>query len=518
MENINIRHELNHYPNTSDYSSTQVVLPLDCGILIEQSDPVISFNQIMDEINLKVFVKRYTKGRHDYEEITLIKILLFAYMNQITSLRKIEEACRNDIRFIWLSQGIRPSHMTFYRLIKERLKGRFEDLFYEINEVLVRKDQIDTSVLYIDGTKFEANATKNSFVWKKAVLKNQKKLFEKISAFYRTYSLETKRSYHSDDLSEFKMALYNDCLLKKIEFVSGKGHHKPPLQKAYETIRDYQDKLKEYEEHLSICGERNSYSKTDHDATFMHMKEDYYMRTGIFKPGYNVQLGVSDEYIMMAKTYPNPTDTKTFIPFLEAHKKAYGFYPKTPVADAGYGSYDNYLYCVTRGMELYQKYSLYEQEKHGVKKKQKFQSKSMRQEDGSFVCPEGKSFNYVDSHLDEKGLYPKLIHHYQCVDCTDCPIAKDCKKSETNRHLSINPVLIELQSIAKENLDSARGIQLRMNRSAQSESTFGILKYNWGKQRFTRRGQENVDNELYLLCIGYNLMKYHSRKLRRNLS
>ncbi len=518
MENININPELNHYLNTSDYSSTQLVLPLDCAVLIEKNDPVRSFCEILEGVNLKAYVKKYTKGRHDYEDITLIKILLFAYMNQMTSLRKIEEACKTDIRFMWLSQGIRPSHMTFQRLINERLKGRIEDLFIEINEVLMMKDTIDTSVLYIDGTKFEANATKNSFVWKKAVLKNQKKLFDKISKFYNEIHLETKSSYHADDLSDLKMAYYNDCLLNKIEFVSGKGHPKHPLQKAYETIRDYQDKLKEYEEHLLICGERNSYSKTDHDATFMHMKEDYYMRTGIFKPGYNIQLGVSDEYILCAKTYPNPTDTKTFIPFLEDYKKSYGYYPKTPVADAGYGSYDNYLYCVSRHLELYQKYSYYEQEKHGVKKNHKFQAKAMRQEDGSYICPQRKPFVYETSKLDERGLYPKLTHSYKCMDCTDCPLASQCKKTDKNRGIEVNPVLFELQDIAKQNLDSERGIQLRMNRSAQSESTFGILKYNWGKQRFTRRGQENVDNELHLLCIGYNLMKYHQRKLRKQLT
>ena len=104
------------------------------------------------------------------------------------------------------------------------------------------------------------------------------------------------------------------------------------------------------------------------------------------------------------------------------------------------------------------------------------------------------------------------------MDCIDCPLTSQCKKSNHNRGIEVNPVLLQLQDIAKQNLDSERGIQLRMNRSAQSESTFGILKYNWGKQRFTRRGKENVDNELHLLCIGYNLMKYHQRKLRKQLT
>jgi transposase len=518
MENVQISPTLNQYLNTTDYSATQLILPLDCAVLIEENDPIRSFCELLEGVNLKAFVKKYTKGRHDYEDLTLIRILLFAYMNQITSLRDIEAACRNDIRFIWLGQGIRPSHMTFQRLIRERLAGRFEELFLEINRHLIAQEAIKTDILYIDGTKFEANATKNSFVWKKAVLRYQDKLYLKITNFYASLGLETQATYSSEDLLPLKTALLKDCLNHKIVFVSGIGKPRTTLQKHYDTVKNYHEKLSLYEKHLGICQKRNSYSKSDHDATFMHMKEDYYMRTGIFKAGYNVQLGVSDEYVLMAKTYPNPTDTLTFIPFMESFKKAYGFYPKTPVADAGYGSYDNYLYCLTHDLELVQKYNYYEAEKRTKQDKLIYQAKSMRQADGSFRCPLGKAFVFESFELKQQGPYPKLLHRLKCEDCTNCPVASDCKKGQGNRQLEINPVLFELQDIAKSNLDSPRGIQLRVNRSIQSESTFGILKHNWGKQRFTRRGKENVENELYLLIIGFNLMKYHQKKRRKKLS
>lgn len=518
MENISINHALNQYLDRTDYSARQLILPLNCGVLLEENDPIHSFCEILEGVNLKVYLKSNGKGRHDYEDLTLLKIVLFAYMNQITSLRTIASVCRTDIRFMWLSQGIRPSHMTFQRLINERLKEKIESIFIEINRVIIEKDQVQTDVLYIDGTKLEANATKNSFVWKKAVLKFQSKLYLKITNFYEKHGCEAKTSYHSDDLKPFVEAYLNDIHLTKMEFVQGKGHKKSQLQRNYEEIKEYRDKLKEYEAHLRICGERNSYSKTDHDATFMHTKEDYYMRTGIFKAAYNVQLGVSVEYILYAKVYPNPTDTLTFIPFLESYRTAYGHYPTTPVADAGYGSYDNYLYCVEHQMELYQKYSYYESEKHGGKEELQYRVKSMRQTDGSYRCPQGKSFLYQQSHLKTDGNYPRLEHSYQCEDCTNCPVANRCKKSEGSRTLRVNPVLFELQDIAKENLDRPRGIQLRMNRSHQSESVFGHIKYNWGKTRFMRRGKENVENELFLLAIGFNLMKYHYKKIRKSLN
>ena len=378
MENININLALNQYLNTTDYSARQLILPLDCGVLLEENDPIHSFCEILEGVNLKAYLKVNGKGRHDYEDLTLLKIVLFAYMNQTLSLRTIASACRTDIRFMWLAQGIRPSHMSFQRLINERLKGQIEAIFIDINRVIIEKDQVQTDVLYIDGTKIEANATKNSFVWKKAVLKFREKLYLKITKFYEAHGCETKKSYHSDDLKSLVEAYLNDIHLTKLVLVQGKGHGKPQLQRNYEEIKGYYEKLVEYENHIRICGNRNSYSKIDQDATFMHMKEDYYSRTGIFKPGYNVQLGVSDEYILYAKVYPNPTDTLTFIPFLESYRTAYGFYPKTPVADAGYGSYDNYLYCVEHHLELFQKYNYYESEKHGKNDNLLYRTKSMQ--------------------------------------------------------------------------------------------------------------------------------------------
>lgn len=229
MENISINHALNLYLDSTDYSAKQLILPLDCGVLIEENDPVRSFCEILEGVNLKAYLKPNGKGRHDYEDLTLLKLVLFAYMNQITSLRDMEAVCRYDIRFMWLAQGIRPSHMTFQRLINERLKGKLESIFIEINRVLIEKDQVQTDVLYIDGTKLEANATKNSFVWKKAVLKFQAKLYLKITKFYENHGLETKTSYHYDDLTPLVETYLQDIHLSKMEFIQGKGHKKSQL-------------------------------------------------------------------------------------------------------------------------------------------------------------------------------------------------------------------------------------------------------------------------------------------------
>lgn len=224
-------------------------------------------------------------------------------------------------------------------------------------------------MLFIDGTKSEANAHKFTFAWKKAVLNVQFKLFLKISKELELLNeelnetLEIKSVYDSLDLVRSVGLLLSKIDELGIPFNYGKGARKQPYQRLYENLLAYQLKCRDYEIKFSICGQRNRYSKTDPDVTFMHGKEDDYNKTGLFKPYYNIQIGVSDEYILHFGVYSNPTDTKTFIPFMNESIQHYQDVPQKPVADAGYGSYDNYCYCLNNGMKLMMKYSHYSQEK-----------------------------------------------------------------------------------------------------------------------------------------------------------
>ena len=128
-------------------------------------------------------------------------------------------------------------------------------------------------------------------------------------------------------------------------FVHGRGHRKTTQQRHYEKLKEYAAKLEEYVEKIKICGEdRNSYSKTDHSATFMRIKTDY-MGNDQLLPAYNVQVGVADEYIAVVDVNQYRSDMDCFIPLMNKFYTTYGFYPKYPVADAGYGSYNNYIFC-----------------------------------------------------------------------------------------------------------------------------------------------------------------------------
>lgn len=270
---------------------------------------------------------------------------------------------------------------------------------------------------------------------------------------------------------------------------------KSAIQRDYEEIAEYRKKLQEYVEHLAIMGEnRTSYAKTDHDATFMRMKEDH-MKNGQLKAGYNVQIGVACEYIMHVDVYQNRSDYKTFIPFLEGYYRAYQKYPKYPVADAGYGGLKNYRYVKLNEMEIVQKYSMYRKE---TTDKKYIENPSRPV---NFKKDEGN--HYCDSN-GEKLEY--LWHSKKGHDVYEAPISK--------KRYDINEELWAYQKEARENLESEQGIELRIQRSIQVEGAFGVLKEDFRFRRFRRRGLQKVKLEFLLLAIGYNLSKHHNRKFR----
>ncbi len=514
----------------NNYNLFQLQLPLDVATVIPEGDLVYTFIDILKGIDLTKYLSNHLPhGNQKHDQIALLKTILFAFVDNRRSLRQIEQACTVDIRYMWLSQESSPSFMTIQRFIKDNLTGTIEDIFYDINNHLIEIDNIDMTKLYIDGTKIEAYARKTSFVWKKAILKHQARLFDKITKtiIQMNEVVWSIGEFHTQDIykpKEVRVLIdYLGLLIQKHEvlFVHGKGTRKTVYQRYFEMFLEYEEKLLEYQIHLEICGSRNSYSKSDHDATFMNMKYDYYNRTGVFKPGYNLQIGVSDEYIMHLGLYANPTDTKTFIPFMESYYKRYKKYPSYPVGDAGYGSYDNYMYCTEKGMKLSMKYN-YFQKLHFDRKFKKKVYHSMNFEEnkkGYKVCPGGYAFDkYQYDSVNNKGVFLQISQVYTTGKCEGCKLKQECTKAKGDRQLSRNIILEQLQEEADKMLLSVKGKELRQQRSVQAEGTFGVLKEDKKFSRFNRRGQENVETEMYLVAIGHNIRKYHSKMNRCKIS
>ena len=356
-----------------NYTMRQLKLPLEIEKLIDISDPVYTFCEVMDHIDLsRYFVEKgYKTGRPRCDAQKLLKVILFAFMeNGICSLREIEKLCHNDIRYMYLLDGMKtPSFATFGNLIRNELTDSVEQIFADINSYIFTRDHVDLQHTYIDGTKIEANANRYTWVWKKSCVKNRQKVFDKISLLidsmnqevlgYFGIKFEKREAYAIDYVSELLTVYKETTGLDETSFVSGRGHRKSIWQKQYEELKEYLERLKSYAYHIETCGEeRNSYSKTDHDATFMRLKRDY-MGNDQLLPAYNLQAAICDEYIAVIDVKPYASDMECFVPLMEKFNRTYGHYPKYPVADAGYGSYNNYLYCEEHGMEKHMKFPMY---------------------------------------------------------------------------------------------------------------------------------------------------------------
>lgn len=345
----------------------QIKLPLDVEILIPSNEPVRLLSAFVEEMELSDLYQTYGKiKKNQATPRQLLKIILYASMNRIYSSRDIETACRRDINFMYLLEGKPvPDHATFARFISLHFAQCSKKTLAEVSKLLYSFGEISGKSIFIDGTKIEAAANKYTFVWKKAVTKNQAKLFDKIPAlveecenlygFKITYN--GKVSLHT--LKRMRKKL---CRIKQEEgivFVHGTGRRKTRLQKSLETMETYIAKLKEYNKKLCVCGERNSYSKTDPDATFMRMKEDA-MLNGQLKPAYNLQHGVDSEYITWLDISSRPADTRTLIPFLKDMELYLPFKYQEIVADAGYENEENYLFMEENGQLSYIKPQNYE--------------------------------------------------------------------------------------------------------------------------------------------------------------
>ena len=241
----------------------------------------------------------------------------------------------------------------------------------------------------------------------------------------------------------------------------------------------------------------------------MRMKRDY-MGNDQLLPAYNVQIGVADEYIAVVDVNHYRSDMDCFEPLMEKFHDLYGFYPKYPTAVAGYGSFNNYIYCKEHGMELYMKFPMYQKETHDEKfRNDPFRAVNFKiDKNGDLRCPNNKKMVFSHRRSVKNNKYGRQEEIYQCEDCSGCPYVERCKNTDKNRTIRLNEELTSMHREVLNNLESIHGALLRMNRSIQAEGAFGVIKYNRWYKRLVRRGQIKANLEIFLVSIGFNLHKF----------
>ncbi|MFB4166775.1 IS1182 family transposase [Virgibacillus sp. JSM 102003] len=516
------------------YNMNQVVLPLDLEIKLQENDIAYAVNDLVENIPDVAFANflRDT-GCPAYHPRMMMKVILCAYTQSVFSGRKIEGLLNDSIRMMWLAQGYEPSYRTINRFrVHPEVKELLRQCFVQFRCQLVQEEQIDEEAIFIDGTKIEANANKYTFVWRKATENYSSKLVEKSNQMYdelleKEIIPEIERE-SSEELTAEELTKVVEKLDEKVQAydkqieASEYGSERKQLRserkapKQYrKQFRDFVARKQKYQQDMEIFGERNSYSKTDHDATFMRMKDDH-MRNGQLKAGYNVQLATEGQYALAYDLFPNPTDTRTFIPFLDQIEERYFKLPKYIVADAGYGSEQNYEDVIeNRKRTPLITYNQYRKEKKKKFKNNPFHAVNWEynEENDYFICPNGQklTFRYISNRTDRYG-YTRTFKVYECEDCSGCPLRSQCTKAKegNNRKIYYNEKWENQKAYTRQQLSEKETGEIYGKRKIDVEPVFGFLKANLCFTRFSVRGKEKVKNEIGFAFMAMNLRKYNA--------
>ena len=407
-------------------SNQNVLFPVSLSEKIASNHPVRVVNSVVDALDISSLLRAYKGGgTSSYHPRMMLKVLFYAYLNNIYSCRKIEKALQENIHFMWLSGNSTPDFRTINDFRGKRLKENIKSLFSAIVLLLQESGYVSLDVQYIDGTKVESASNRYTFVWRGSVEKNKAKLESKIQAVLSEVDKhieQDKQERTPDTLPDM-----DSCgLREKVSALNKRlsGMNKAEQKQVKKLQEEYLPRLAKYESQLEKLGDRNSFSKTDEDATFMRMKEDH-MKNGQLKPAYNIQLATENQFITNLGIYRRAGDTGTLIPFLKDFRETYHRQSFIVVADAGYGSEQNYEFMENAGIEAFVKYNYFHKEQKCAWKKDAYAIQNLyyNREQDYYVCPMGQHMEYTGQRKSKSDLgYVSVLKRYQAQNCEGCPL------------------------------------------------------------------------------------------------
>jgi len=492
------------------------LLPPSLEELIPDNHVVRVIRSVIDGLNIDDILKKYKGGgASSYHPKLMLKILVYGYVSNTYSSRKIEQAVQSNIHYMWLAGMETPDHNTINRFRTEKLKGVLKEVFAQVVTLMVDQGLVNIKTIYVDGTKLEANANKYTFVWAKSIKKYKDGIKTQLEGLWKYAESVAKEELMDNDPTTYP-ELDAEQVSKTIDSINEALKDKPIDKKVKQKLnyakRHWPQNMTKYNEQEKILGERNSYSKTDPDATFMRMKDDH-MGNGQLKAGYNWQISTSDQYIVNYDIYHNPTDTLTLPHHLDQYKELYGNSPEVAVADAGYGSEENYEYLEAQGIESFVKFSYFHKEqkaKGKIKPKDVFKPQHLYYDEKGdyFVCPMGqKMTKQYEANTKTKSGFQQNHSVYEAKNCMNCPLRGACHKSKYNRKIQFNWNLKKHKDKVRQKLLSEQGVAHRSQRPADVEAVFGNIKQNKKFTRFNLRGKDNVLIEVGLVALAHNLAK-----------
>ena len=522
------------HPVFKPYVQNQLsLMPARLDELIPADHLVRVINQAIEQLNLEPLMKQYKGGgTSSFHPVMMLKVVVYGYCEKVYSSRRIAKALRENVNFMWLSGNNRPDFRTINHFRSSRMKGVIDQVFGEVLEYLIEQGYVQMEHYFVDGTKIEANANKHKVVWEKRNRRYTERLQKKIQkllAEIEAVNAAENAEYGDKDLEEMGSSgsgggMDAERLAEKMAELNQRLAEQPEnkeLKRAVKTIqKDYLPRMQKYEEQERKLAGRSSYSKTDEDASCMRMKEDRGAEKPWPKPAYNVQLGTEDQFIVGFSIHQRAGDPGCLIPHLEQVRARQGRLPKNIIADAAYGSEENYDYTERNQLGNYLKYNTFHQEQQKHRKPELLRKKLFQAENfpydaekDEFICPDQKRLTYRRTlHVKSDNGYVAERREYECAECANCPIRAECTKAKGNRRIRISFRLQRFRVQARENLLSPEGQVLRKKRSVEVETVFGHSKHNMGLRRFMLRGKEKVHTELGVHCIAHDMKKMHSKQ------
>lgn len=495
----------------SDNRKQNLLLPPSLDELVPENHMVRVVDAVIDRLDISDILSTYRGGGNSaFNPKMMLKVLVFAYLSNVYSSRRIEELLRRDIYFMWLAGMKRPDFRTINYYRGKRLKEGFDTVFTQVVRLLHEEGFVSLKVQYIDGTKIESVANKYTFVWRGSVEKYDARLKAKTEALLRqieqNHAIENQENPVPEELTAEEVTKRVERIKEKVD-ADNLGKEERKALKQIET--DSVPRMNRYREQLETMGSRNSYSKTDPDATFMRMKEDA-MLNGQLKPGYNVQISTENQFITNFGIYQRPTDTLTMISYLESFKARYGMQSEEIVADSGYGSEENYEYMFSNGMTPYVKYNMFHVEQRRGYRNNPFRVSNLfyNPDDDFYVCPMGQKLKFIrqEKRYTASG-YQQTVSVYRASRCEGCPLRGQCHKSKRDRQIEVNHTLDDYKARARELLTSEQGIKHRSNRPIEPEAVFGQIKECGRFRRLRLKGLTGAKIDFGLKALAHNLRK-----------
>ena len=505
-----------------------VLLPLNLEDLIGSSHLVRVVNKVVDAMNLSALISQYKGGGTTaYSPVMLLKVLLYGYSIKIYTGRKLAAALRQDVHFMWLAAANYPDFRTINNFRSGKAKDVIELIFKELLEFLMDHKYIKMENYFCDGSTFTADANKHKMVWKKnaarykeAAAQKCQELFKKIDELnaaedkeYGQNNLEQSGEQTTVTAKDIEERV--QTLNKKLQETTDKRKARK-CKSLKKKLEDKQVKIRGYERQQKTAGKRSGYNKTDNDATAMRMKNKVETL-----PAYNVLAGSEEQFITGVTVHQNTNDGICFAEHIEeVTTLQQPFKPVNVIADAAFGTEQNYELMESKDINGYLKFPTFHNEQTKQYQNNKFLKDNFAYDTltDTYTCPNKQLLVFTGSHkrTHKTTGYTSQIKEYECTSCKGCPFYEQCCKStkEANRIIRVNEKLDNYKQQAREKLNSEQGVKLRKQRSTEIETCFGDIKHNMSFRRVHLRGIKKVKTEMMLVAMAHNIRKINIQRLK----